>query len=132
MLNNGASNNTLLLLARILLAIIFIWAGYGKLMSLTGTAGYFTSLGIPAASIVAPLTGLVELIGGLLILVGFQTRYAALVLAIFTIAAALVAHLNFGDRGQTIHLTKNLAIAGGFLALIAAGAGSYSMDARKG
>lgn len=132
MLNNNASNNTLLLLARILLCIIFIWAGYGKLMNLAGTATYFGSMGIPVASIVAPLTGLVELIGGLLILVGFQTRYSALVLAIFTVAAALIAHLKLGDTGQTIHLTKNLAIAGGFLALMASGPGAYSVDARKG
>jgi len=132
MSNNSASNNALLLLARILLCIIFIWAGYGKLMNLGGTATYFASYGIPASSIVAPLAGLIEVLGGLLILIGVQTRYVALILAIFTVAAGLIAHLNFGDRGQTIHFTKNLAIAGGFLALMVSGPGAYSVDGRKG
>ncbi|MCT8998910.1 DoxX family protein [Chelativorans intermedius] len=125
------SNSALLLLGRILIAAIFIFAGFGKLTNIGGTAGYFGSLGIPMPMISAVLVGLVELVGGLAVLVGFKTRIAALVLAAFTLAATLIAHLDFGDQMQVTMLLKNLAIIGGFLTLIAHGAGSLSLDTRR-
>lgn len=131
MLNQPATTNAALLIARILMCILFVWAGWGKLMGYDATAAYFAGLGVPMASIVTPLTILIEIGGGLLILVGFQTRAVALILAIFTVAAALLAHTKFGDTNQAIHFTKNLAIAGGFLSLMVAGAGAYSVDGRK-
>ena len=83
-------------------------------------------------TVTAVVVGLIELLGGLAILVGFQTRIAAWVLAIFTIATALVAHTGWADQNQMIHFLKNLAIAGGFLLLASSGAGAYSVDARRG
>ena len=76
--------------------------------------------------------GLLEFFGGLAILVGFQTRIVAIVLAIFTLAATVVAHLNFADQMQMLMLQKNLGLTGGFLLLAVLGAGAYSVDAKRG
>ena len=124
-------NSALLLVGRILMAIIFVLAGFGKLTSIEGTAGYFANYNLPAPTALAVIVGLVELIGGLAILAGFQTRIVAIVLAVFTVATALVAHMDWADMNQLIHFQKNLAIAGGFLILAASGAGAYSVDARR-
>ena len=119
------------LIGRILLSIIFILSGFSKLTGLSGTAGYFGGMGIPAPMVVAVLVGLLELLGGLAILIGFRTREAAFALAIFTVATAFVAHMNWSDMMQLISFQKNLAIAGGFLVLGVYGAGSISVDARR-
>lgn len=123
--------NFVLLVARILLALIFVMSGFGKLTNIAGTAGYFASYSLPAPTAVAVIVGLIELLGGLAILVGFKTRIAAWVLAIFSVASALVAHTDFADQMQMINFLKNLAMAGGFLALAVAGAGSISVDGRR-
>ena len=123
--------NIVLLVARILLAIIFIMSGFGKLTDIAGTASYFTGYGLPMPTATAVIVGLIELLGGLAVLVGFQTRIAAWVLAIFAVASALVAHTDFADQMQMINFMKNLAIAGGFLALAVEGAGSISLDGRR-
>ncbi|MBZ9808534.1 DoxX family protein [Mesorhizobium sp. BR1-1-9] len=128
-----ASNSSVtILLGRILLAVIFLLSGFGKLSALSGTAAYFGGLGLPLPTVTAIVVGLVELLGGLAILVGFQTRIAAWVLAIFTVATALVAHTGWADQMQMINFMKNLAIAGGFLVLASSGAGAYSVDAKRG
>jgi putative oxidoreductase len=127
------SNNSLtILLGRILLAVIFLLSGFGKLTAIAGTAGYFGSLGLPLPTVTAIVVGLIELLGGLAILVGFQTRIAAWVLAIFTVATGLVAHTGWADQMQMISFMKNLAIAGGFLVLASSGAGALSVDAKRG
>lgn len=82
--------------------------------------------------ILLPLVILTELGGGLLILVGWQTRIVAFLMAGFTLLAALLFHFKTGDRNQMIHFMKNIAIAGGFLSLVANGAGAWSVDGRKG
>ena len=74
---------------------MFILAGFAKLTAIAGTAGWFGSIGLPLPTVVAVLVGLLELVGGLAILVGFQTRIAALALAAFTVAATLIAHIEF-------------------------------------
>jgi len=130
----GATSNSsvTILLGRILLAVIFLLSGFGKLTAIAGTAGYFGSLGLPLPTVTAIVVGLIELLGGLAILVGFQTRTVAWVLAVFTIATGLVAHMNWADQMQMINFLKNLAITGGFLVLASSGAGAYSLDARRG
>ena len=128
----GASSNSLaILVGRILLSIMFIVAGFGKLTAIAGTAGWFGSLGLPLPTVTAIVVGLLELVGGLAILVGYQTRLAALVLAAFTIGATLLAHMNLSDQMQQLLFMKNLAITGGFLTLAASGAGAISADARR-
>ena len=127
-----ASNSSLAILAgRVLLSILFILAGYGKLTGIEGTAGFFGSLGLPMPTATAVIAGLIELLGGLAILIGFKTRTAAVVMAIFTLAATAVAHLDFSQAGNALMLQKNLGLAGGFLLLAVLGAGAYSVDGRR-
>lgn len=127
-----ANNSALIAVGRLLLSLIFILAGYGKLTGIAGTAGWFGSIGLPFPTVVAVLVGLLELFGGLAILVGYKTRIAAVALALFTIAATLIAHLDFSDQVQVLFFQKNLAIAGGLAVLAAFGAGALSIDGRRG
>lgn len=115
---------------RLLMALIFILGGVSKLGSLAGTGAYMQSVGVPSA--LALPAALFELLGGIAILVGFQTRIVALALAGFCVATAALFHANFADQMQMVMFMKNLAMAGGFLTLYAHGAGAMSMDARKG
>ena len=126
-----ANNAALIAAGRVLLSLIFILAGYAKLTGIAGTAGWFGSIGLPFPTVVAVLVGLLELLGGLAILVGFQTRIAAVALALFTIAATLIAHLDFSDQVQVLFFQKNLAIAGGLAFLASFGAGALSIDGRR-
>ena len=125
-------NDIALLIGRILIAVLFLIAAYNKAKGLTGTTAYFTRLGIPAPSVMAPVVIAFEAIAGLLLLAGFKTRLVALTVAVFVVIAALMAHTNFADGNQLNHLLKNLAIAGGLLALFVSGAGAFSVDAKKG
>ena len=128
--------DALLLLSRLLLAALFVPSGFHALSDIAGTSGYFAGLGLPLPTLAAWGTGLFELIAGLLILVGFQTRITALLLAAFCIVAGFTGH--YGQGGDDAMLTflhsqmlmKDIAIAGGFLALAMAGAGAWSIDGR--
>ena len=128
----AAYNDIALLIGRILIGVLFLVAAYGKFKGLAGTTGYFTRLGVPAPSIVAPLVAAFELGTGVLLVVGFKTRWAALAIGVFVLIAALLAHTNLADQNQLNHFLKNIAIAGGCLALFVSGAGIYSVDARRG
>lgn len=114
---------------RILLASIFVLSGFTKIGGYAGTQGYMEAMGVPGALL--PLVILTELGGGLLIVLGLWTQLTALALAGFTLLAALLFHRNFGDPMQMILFLKNVAIAGGFLLLVARGAGPLSLDARR-
>lgn len=127
---SGAS--VAILVGRILLAAMFVLAGFGKLTDIAGTAGWFGSIGLPAPTILAVLVGLLELFGGLAVIVGYKTRIAALALAVFAIGATLIAHTNFADMMQFLIFQKNFAVVGGLLVLACAGAGALSLDARRG
>jgi putative oxidoreductase len=131
---SGLSTNAsaLTLAGRVLLSIIFILAGFAKLTAISGTAGWFASIGLPLPTVTTVVVGLVEVVGGIAILVGFQTRIAAIVLGLFTLAATAIAHLDFADQVQVMFLQKNLAIAGGLFVLAAFGAGALSIDGRRG
>lgn len=120
-----------LLIGRILVGVLFLIAAYNKFKGYDGAIGYFTRLGVPAPSVTLPLVLIIETVGGLMLIVGFQARLAALLLAVFVIVAALSAHMNFGDGNQLNHFLKNIAIAGGLLAFFVTGPGAYSLDARK-
>lgn len=115
--------------ARVLLAHIFILAGVSKIMGYAGTQGYMESVGVPG--MLLPFVILLELGGGLAILVGWKTRVMAYALAGFSIIAAAIFHNNFADQMQMASFMKNIAIAGGFLLLAEHGAGSYSLDNRS-
>jgi putative oxidoreductase len=114
---------------RVLMSAIFVMAGISKLGSYAATQGYMESTGVPG--ILLPLVILLELGGGLTVLLGWQTRISAFLLAGFCIVSALIFHANFGEQMQTMLFMKNLAMAGGFLFLVAGGAGAWSLDARR-
>jgi putative oxidoreductase len=120
-------------LARLLMSSLFIWAGWEKLFKFgpTGTAGYFASKHIPVPEVSVWIVIAIELIGGLLILVGFQTRWVALVLAIFCLITGFGVHLPVGDQENMINFYKNMVMAGGFLYVFANGAGVLSVDGPK-
>ncbi len=117
--------NTVTLIARILMAYIFIIAGWGKLTAYGATAGYMESMGVPAALL--PLTILVEFGGGLALLFGFQARFAAFGLGVFSIITAFIFH-GADDQSQQINFMKNLAMSGGLFYLMLHGAGRLSLD----
>jgi len=114
------------LAGRILLAHIFILSGLGKISGYAGTAAYMESMGVPGALL--PVVIAVELLGGVALVVGYQTRWAALGLAVFSILSALIFHNNFADQAQLINFMKNLSIAGGLLVLAQIGASVPSVD----
>ena len=114
------------LLARVMLAHIFILSGFGKITGFAGTAGYIASKGLPMAEVLTVLTILIELGGGLLILVGWQARWAATAIFLFIIPVTLIFH-PFWVQGETISFMKNLAIMGGMMMIIAYGSGPYSL-----
>lgn len=118
-------NQTVHLLGRILLSVIFVMAGIGKIMDPAGTVGYMQSFGLPGF-LLWPTIAL-EVLGGLAIAFGFQTRLAAFALAGFSIAAALIFHHNFADQMQMIMFLKNFSLAGGLLILASSGATAYSL-----
>jgi len=124
------STNLQLLIGRVLLSIIFIMAGISKLGAVAGTAGYMASMGIPLPSISVWLVIALEIFGGIAILLGFFTRYAAWALAAFCVVSGYLGHFQPEDQMQMTML-KNLAMAGGYMALAAAGAGAFSIDARR-
>lgn len=117
-----------LLTGRIGLSLIFLISGWSKIAGYAATQQYMDAMGVPAALL--PMVIAVELLGGLAILLGFATRWAALGLAAFSLMAGVLFHGDAGDQNQFIHLMKNVAIAGGFLALAAQGAGPLSIDHR--
>ncbi len=121
---------SLLLLARILLGLLFVLAGFGKLGNVDGFAAYMASGGIPAA-LAWPVV-LFEIGAGLALIAGLQTRLVALALAVFCVASGVLYHFDPADQMQMTQLLKNLGLAGGYIAIFISGAGAWSLDARLG
>jgi putative oxidoreductase len=119
-----------LLIGRILVGALFLIAAYNKAKGYSGSLGYFGRLGVPAPSVLLPLTIAFEAVAGILLIVGYQARLAALAIALFCIVTALIAHTNIADGNQFNHLLKNLAVTGGALALFVSGPGALSLDKR--
>jgi putative oxidoreductase len=125
-----ALRDSLELAGRIMLALLFLISGIGKIAAYEATVGYMHAEGVPGALL--PVTIVLEIAGAVAIMAGWKTRIAALLLAGFTLVAAVIFHSNFGDQMQMVMFLKNVAITGGFLMLVANGAGRYSLDARAG
>ncbi|MFW2096855.1 DoxX family protein [Acinetobacter sp. ULE_I057] len=121
--NQPTANAIIALIARILMAYIFIVAGWGKITAYSATVGYMEPMGVPGAML--PLTILVEFGGGLALLFGFQARFAAFGLGIFSLITALLFH---GGEADAINFMKNFAMAGGLFFLMLHGAGKLSVD----
>ncbi len=129
--------NPLAMIGRLLLALMFVLAGFSKIGGFAGTVGYMQAKGIPAASVLAVLTIILELGGGLALVFGFYTRWAALALGLFTLLVSFIFH-NFWampeaqQMMQQLLFMKNLSVAGGMFVLAAFGAGALSLDANRG
>jgi putative oxidoreductase len=120
-------NNLSNLVGRFGLSAIFVLSGFAKLgAGYEGTQGYMEAMGVPGGLL--PLVIFAEIVGGLAIAAGLLTRWAALGLAVFSVASAFLFHFQLGDQMQFINFFKNIAIAGGFLVLAANGAGKFSLD----
>ena len=118
------------LIARLFLGQMFLLAGISKIGAYEGTQGYMEAMGVPGELLF--LVIILEIVGGLAVILGWQVRWASYALAGFTVVAALIFHSNFADQMQSILFMKNIAIAGGFMALSAIGAGAYSVDGLLG
>ena len=116
-------------IGRVLLAAIFIMSGISKITNYAGTQGYMDAMGVPGAML--PLVIILEVLGGIAIVIGFKARLVAFLMAGFSVVSAILFHADFGDQTQITMLMKNLAIAGGFLIIFAHGAGAYSLDNRQ-
>lgn len=132
---NDPFKTTLAVVGRVLLALIFITSGFGKLGNLEGTAGYIASVGLPAGGALALAAGLLEVVAGIALVIGFKARWAALSLGAFTLVAALVFHRYWAMPAeqqfmQQLLFMKNLAIAGGLFLVASLGAGAASLDRR--
>jgi putative oxidoreductase len=119
----------LIALGRVIMCIIFIQSGIGKIFGYAGTEAHMVEAGV--AAMLLPLVILTEVGGGLLILLGLWTRYAAIALAGFCVLAAIIFHYQPGDMGQMINFMKNITIAGGFLVLAGSGPGALALDNRR-
>ena len=121
------------LVGRVLLALMFVWAGYGKITGYAGTAGWMSSSGMPMVGLLLPLAILIELGGGIALIVGFKARWVALALAGFTLVASLIFHNFWAMTGDavmtnTLFFYKNVAVIGGMLMVFAFGPGRFSVD----
>jgi putative oxidoreductase len=128
------THDAVLLVARVLLAYMFVVSGFGKLMDIGGFTASLVGKGVPMASVLGIIAPCVEFFGGLAVLLGVKTRYAALLMFLFTLVAALVSHRFWELTGaarqpQLVNFEKNTAIMGGFLLLFLLGAGRSSLDA---
>lgn len=121
--------NPFSLLGRALIALLFIPAGFSKIAGFAGTAGYIASKGVPLPEVAAAIAIAVELGLGLLVLVGLQTRWAALGIALFTVVITFIFH-PLSDPSQAQAFFKNIAVVGGLLTIVAWGAGAWSVDAK--
>ena len=122
---------TIAAVGRILIAVIFLMSGLSKLGAPGATIGYIASVGLPLPVLGFLIALAAEIGGGLLLLVGFQTRLIAALLAVFTLATAVFFHNNFADQNTMIHFLKNIMIIGGLLQIVAIGATSLSLDTRR-
>lgn len=118
-------------IGRLLLAALFLLSGVGKLFDPSGTMQYIASAHVPAPLLAYAAAVVVELLGGIFLVIGYRTRAAAIALAIYALLAAILFHANWADVNQIIHFMKNIAIIGGLLQVTAFGAGPFSVDSRK-
>ena len=124
------------LIGRLLIVALFLPAGLGKISGFEGTLGYFASLGIPAPVFALVATIVIEVLGSIALIVGFQTRIVAVIMAIFTLIAAATGHAFWAAPADAAFIAqllffKNIAVMGGLLVLASAGAGGFSIDGRK-
>jgi len=130
MMNHDKKADAFMLVGRVLLSIIFIVSGWAKITGFAGTVAYVGTV-LPFPELMVVIAIVLEFVGGIMLLVGYQVRLAASGLILFTAVAALGFHTNFADQMQTVHFMKNLAIIGGLLYVKSFGAGKYALGGGK-
>lgn len=128
----NSNNGYVSIFGRLLIAILFLLSGFGKVAAPAMTQGYIASVGMPAPMLAYGLAIVVEIVGGVFLLIGYRARSTALIMAIYSITAAFFFHNHLADQNQMFHFFKDIAIAGGLLQIVANGAGSISLDKRRG
>ena len=116
---------------RLLIAALYLISGFGKIAAPAITQGYIASAGLPFPLLALLVAIVIEVGGGILLILGYQSRIVATAMAVFTVAAALGFHHNFADQNAMAHFLKNISITGGLLQIAAFGAGSFSIDGRR-
>ncbi|MDQ7249177.1 DoxX family protein [Dongia sedimenti] len=119
------------LIGRILIALIFVMSGFGKIQGFQESVAYAASKSLPLPAIGVAIAIAIEFVGGLLLIAGYKTRWVAAAIALFCVVAAVFFHNDFKDTNEWINFMKNLAIAGGLLQIVYFGAGPMSVDNRK-
>ena len=114
------------LIGRMFISLIFLIAGIGKIFNYEGTIGYMENFGVPGYLLIPAI--IIEILFPLLVIIGYKTKLAALVLALFAVLLAIIFHTDFSNQMQLMSFLKNFAIAGGFLIIFIRGAGKYSID----
>ena len=122
--------NPLSLIGRLLLALLFVPAGFSKIAGFAGTVGYISSKGVPLPEVAAAVAIVVELGLGILLAVGFQTRWAALAIGLFTVVITFIFHAFWTDASQQMAFFKNMGIVGGLFTIAAFGGGAWSVDGK--
>ena len=128
--------NSLALAGRLLLAWLFLPAGFGKLTGFAGTVGYISSVGLPMPQAAAAVALVIEIVGSIALIAGYRTRVVAIVLAVFTLVSSFFFHNYWAQPAdqqmiQQLLFSKNMAVIGGLLTLAAWGAGAWSVDGRR-
>ncbi len=124
-------SDAVLLVSRVLLSFIFIIAGWSKISGFTATSAWVGTV-LPFPELITALVIVIELVGGLMLLVGFKAKYAALAIGLFSLLAAFLFHFDLADQAQSGQFMKNLAIAGGMFYVVVFGTGKFSLDAKMG
>ncbi len=119
------------LVGRLFISAIFLLSGFSKITNPAGMIGYIAAAGLPFAPVGLGLAIAIEILGGLALVLGYRTRLTAALIAVFTLATALLFHNNLADQNQFIHFFKNIAITGGLMQIVAFGGGRFSLDARN-
>jgi putative oxidoreductase len=130
-LNRVTLNSYIGAVGRLLIAALFLISGLGKIATPALTQGFIASAGLPLPLLAYFVAIAIEVGGGILLILGYQSRIVASVMAVFTVAAAVGFHSDFADQNAMAHFLKNISITGGLLQVVALGAGSFSIDGRR-
>jgi putative oxidoreductase len=125
------SADTVAFIGRCLMAVLFLLSGFGKVVGPAATIAWIASTGLPMPTVAYIVAIIIELGGGLLLILGWQIRPLGAVLSVYAIATAFIFHRNLADQNQLFHFLKNIAVMGGLFQLMAFGAGNFSLDARR-
>jgi putative oxidoreductase len=125
------SSDTIAFIGRCLMAVLFLLSGFGKVAAPAAAIAWIASTGLPMPTVGLVVSIIIELGGGLLLILGWQIRPLGAVLAVYAIATAFVFHRNLADQNQFFHFLKNVAVTGGLFQLMAFGAGNFSLDGRR-